>query len=519
MRSEETAVETTSRISERLRENLEAVLLSYDQGTATFRVSNTGEVPLTISHILLVNPDGSLSAFSLQSIKLLPFESRTFSVTLAGDIHRLGLQTERGNVFPVVVSGAVTQQAYTVTFYILDSAGNAVSGASIVFNGASYTHGQSASVAAGSYPLSTGAIPSGYNFNQWETSGGVSAASTTSTSTTAMVSGSGSITMRLAQAPFDFSVSVTPSSGSVAPGGSATATVTVTLVSGSPATVSLSASGLPSGATATFSPSSGTPTFTSTLIIATSPSTPAGTYTITITGTSGSLSHSTPYTLTVATATYTVTFTQTGLPSGTSWSVTFGGQMQSSTGSTITFTNIPAGTYSWSVSSPISGDSGVRYVASPSSGSMNVPSQTSQSITYTAEYQWIFSASGLGSDASGTVVTIDGVSYAYTSLPLTFWWGSGSTHSYSYQQYVGSTTSGKRYANHSPPSGSITVSSSGSVSPAYHAEYLLTTSVSPSGAGSISLSPSSPDGYYDSGTSVTATAISRHRLHVQQVAA
>lgn len=64
MRSEETAVETTSRISERLRENLEAVLLSYDQGTATFRVSNTGEVPLTISHILLVNPDGSLSASS-----------------------------------------------------------------------------------------------------------------------------------------------------------------------------------------------------------------------------------------------------------------------------------------------------------------------------------------------------------------------------------------------------------------------------------------------------------------------
>jgi len=685
MLSAKTGTETTGEISEKLRENLKAALLSYDPntGTVTLNVNNTGEVPLAISYILLVNLDGSLNPIPVQDpsnpgqpMRIIPLESKTFTVTLTGDVSRLGLQTERGNVFPVVVSGAVTQQAYTVSFYILDSAGSAVSDATIVFNGASYSHGQSTSVAAGSYPLSTGTIPSGYSFSQWENGGGVTVAS--STSTTATVSGSGSITMRLSAAAqtatvtfsasglssdasgavltvdgssysygqlpisftwtvgsshsftwsdpvsagsgkqyawvstsglstarsgtitvpsgggtvsatyktqyyltmqvgssgggsvspssgwydsgssipisasaasgyaferwvgsgtgsysgtsssatitmsaaitetayfYTFSMSVSPASGSTTLGGSVSATVTVSLSGGfsSSITVSLSASGLPSGASASFNPSSVTispssPTATSTVTISTSSSTPTGTYTVTISGSGGGLSKSTTYALTVSVATYTVTFTQTGLPSGTSWSVTFGSQTQSSTGSTITFTDIPAGTYSWSVSSPISGGSGVRYVASPASGSMNVPSQTSQSITYTTEYQWAFSASGLGSDASGTVVAVDGTNYAYSGLPVSFWWASGSTHSYSYQQYVSSTTSGKRYANHSPPSGTITVSGSGSVNPSYHTEYLLTVSVSPSGAGSVSLSPSSSDGYYDSGTSVTATA-------------
>ena len=684
MQSAKTGTETTGEISEKLRENLKAVAYyNLTTGIATFRINNTGDVPLAISYILLVNPDGSLNPIPVQDpgnpgspVRIIPLESRTFNVTLTGDVSGLGLQTERGNVFPVVISGAVTQQAYTVTFYILDSAGSAMSGATIVFNGASYSHDQSTSVAAGSYPLSTGTIPSGYTFSQWETSGSVTVASAASASTTATVSGGGSITMRLtataqtatvtfsasglrsdpsgtllnvdgvdysySQLPvsftwtvgsshsftwfdpisagsgkqyawvstsglstaksgtitvpsgggavsatyeiqyyltmqanpsaggsvspgsgwydagssvpisatansgyafdqwvgsgsgsyagtsnpatitmnapitetayfFTFSISVSPSSGSTTPGGSVSATVSVSLSGGysSSITVSLSASGLPSGASAPLSPSSVTispssPTATSTVTISTSSSTPPGTYTITISGAGGGLSKSTTYTLTVSTATFTVTFTQTGLPSGTSWSVTFGSQTQSSTGSTITFNNIPAGTYLWSVSSPISGGSGVRYVASPASGSMSVPSQTSQSITYTTQYQWTFSASGLGTDASGTVVTVDGT--AYSSLPVSFWWASGSTHSYSYQEYVSSTTSGKRYANHNPPGGTITVSSSGSVNPAYHAEYLLTVNVSPSGAGSVSLNPSSSDGYYDAGTSVTATA-------------
>ncbi|MEM3327960.1 MAG: S53 family peptidase, partial [Thermoplasmata archaeon] len=44
--------------------------------------------------------------------------------------------------------------------------------------------------------------------------------------------------------------------------------------------------------------------------------------------------------------TYTVTFTESGLPSGTSWSVTFNSNTKSSTTNTISFTGIANGTYS-----------------------------------------------------------------------------------------------------------------------------------------------------------------------------
>ena len=75
---------------------------------------------------------------------------------------------------------------------------------------------------------------------------------------------------------------------------------------------------------------------------------------------------------------YNVTFTETGLPSGTSWSVTLNGQTESSTTSTIVFTGLSNGTYSYTVSS-VSG-----YTLSPSSGSINIHgSNTSKSITFT----------------------------------------------------------------------------------------------------------------------------------------
>ncbi len=48
---------------------------------------------------------------------------------------------------------------------------------------------------------------------------------------------------------------------------------------------------------------------------------------------------------------YTVEFTESGLPSGTSWSVTFNGTTESSTTNTITFTEL-YGTYSFSVTLP-----------------------------------------------------------------------------------------------------------------------------------------------------------------------
>ncbi len=77
-------------------------------------------------------------------------------------------------------------------------------------------------------------------------------------------------------------------------------------------------------------------------------------------------------------ATYSVTFTETGLPAGTSWSVTLNGSTKSSTTATITFQE-PNGSYAFTVGS-VSG-----YTASPSSSSVKVTgAAVSQSITFTS---------------------------------------------------------------------------------------------------------------------------------------
>ncbi len=75
---------------------------------------------------------------------------------------------------------------------------------------------------------------------------------------------------------------------------------------------------------------------------------------------------------------YNVTFTETGLSSGTTWSVTLNSVKESSTTSTIVFTDITNGTYSYTVSS-VSG-----YTISPSSGNITIhDSNTTKSITFT----------------------------------------------------------------------------------------------------------------------------------------
>ncbi len=78
--------------------------------------------------------------------------------------------------------------------------------------------------------------------------------------------------------------------------------------------------------------------------------------------------------------TYTVTFTESGLPSGTTWNVTFNGNTKSSTGTSISFVVTP-GTYSYSISNPAYSN-GVAYYPSPSSGSVSVSSNTGVSITF-----------------------------------------------------------------------------------------------------------------------------------------
>ena len=75
---------------------------------------------------------------------------------------------------------------------------------------------------------------------------------------------------------------------------------------------------------------------------------------------------------------YTVAFTESGLPSGTSWSVTLNGTMETLTTNTITF-SLPNGTYAYT----IGGISG--YNISKSSGSLTINGKNAtQSVTFSS---------------------------------------------------------------------------------------------------------------------------------------
>jgi hypothetical protein len=108
---------------------------------------------------------------------------------------------------------------------------------------------------------------------------------------------------------------------------------------------------------------------------------------------------------------------------------------------------------------------------------------------------------------SGLVINVDGSSY---TSPKTFDWTASSLHSISTSspqagagvKYVFSSWSDGGGISHT-----ITVGSGAATYTAtFDAFYLLTTSCSPVNGGTISLAPSSVDGYYGSAASVQLTA-------------
>jgi hypothetical protein len=119
----------------------------------------------------------------------------------------------------------------------------------------------------------------------------------------------------------------------------------------------------------------------------------------------------------VATANYAVTFTETGLPTGTNWSVTLNGVLNTSTTSTIGFT-VGNGTYAYSVGTV------AHYSALPASGSLTVNgAAVSRAITFTAglptTYAITFTESGLPS-ATNWSVTLNGVRNTSTTSTIGF---------------------------------------------------------------------------------------------------
>ncbi|HYB45509.1 MAG TPA: hypothetical protein VEC92_03195, partial [Nitrososphaerales archaeon] len=114
-----------------------------------------------------------------------------------------------------------------------------------------------------------------------------------------------------------------------------------------------------------------------------------------------------------------------------------------------------------------------------------------------------FDASGLDESYGSTaVLTVDGSSFTYSSLPKTFEWTPGSVHSYAYVQSF-STGAGSRVGWVSARglsnamAGTLSASETGSVISTYSQQYLLNVT----GGGAVQYVNSlSGDGWYDAGS-------------------
>ena len=126
---------------------------------------------------------------------------------------------------------------------------------------------------------------------------------------------------------------------------------------------------------------------------------------------------------------------------------------------------------------------------------------------YVKQYEVTFNQSGVGSDYTGTVVNVDGTDYGVGDLSVSFWWDEGSTHDFAFQSPLLVSPDAKRYVWASTSglstlqSGSLVVSTSGSVTGNYKTQYYFTVT-SPHG------SPTPTSGWFDSGTSITASVTS-----------
>ena len=142
---------------------------------------------------------------------------------------------------------------------------------------------------------------------------------------------------------------------------------------------------------------------------------------------------------------YAVTFTESGLPSGTSWTVTLNGTAKPSTGTGLLFTE-PNGSYPYTVRA-VAG-----YQATPSSGTVNVTgSSTSRNIVFAKigpKYSVTFSETGLKSGTNWSV-TLGGTTHSSTTTTIVFAESNGT-----FAFTVGSVTG----YSISPTTGSVSVS-------------------------------------------------------------
>ncbi len=335
--------------------------------------------------------------------------------------------------------GSPAASSYAITFEAVPTS------CSITFNGVTYTNGEQASgVVAGVYSLVAPAC-TGETFASWTSTAGT-VTSTTSGSTTVTISATGTITGTFtATSPTTYTVTfqTNPTSCSITFNG-------VSYTNGQQAT-GVTAGGYPLVASACtgeeFSSWSSTAGTVTSLTSASTTVTISSTGTITATLTSQGR------------PTYAVTFTETGLPSGASWSVTFNATPSASTTSSIGYT-APNGSYTFTVGT-VAG-----YTPTPASGPVTVDGgPQTVPIVFTATppgtYLVTFTETGLPTGTSWTV-TLEGTPGSSTTDTILF---SETNNTYSFtvgavSGYSAAPSSGSVVVNGGPVSKEITFTAS-----------------------------------------------------------
>jgi hypothetical protein len=137
-------------------------------------------------------------------------------------------------------------------------------------------------------------------------------------------------------------------------------------------------------------------------------------------------------------AQYAVTFTESGLPGGANWNVTFEGTGRSATTAAIVFSATNGSNLAWSVT-PVPG-----YTVAPAAGTLNVTgSPVGQTITFTAiplrSYAATFTESGLPTGTEWSV-TLGGTPHSSSTSTITFTLSNG-TYAYSVGAVTGYVSS------------------------------------------------------------------------------
>ena len=169
-----------------------------------------------------------------------------------------------------------------------------------------------------------------------------------------------------------------------------------------------------------------------------------------------------------------VTFAQTGVggdATGTVVSVTDGSGTTNLSAAQLPDTRFYDDGATWTFQSAVAAGTGKRYArTSTASGVIGAAQEnTTLTGTYKTQYALTFGASGLGADATGTVVTVDGVPKTRSDLPFADFVDPGTSVGYVYADPVASTIGGTHYSlsGVSGAASPVTVTAASSVTGTY----------------------------------------------------